>query len=125
MKRRDFVTQVPVRRRGFLGAVTAFVAGVLVPGRARASGYGAWLEEWSREGCGMRGPTCPTFTVVKTGEDERGAFVYSFRCDGCGDVSPRAFDHGAFHACAEWRERHGAGRCAGPGMNGRVRAWVI
>lgn len=50
------------------------------------------------------------FTVVKTGKDERGAFVWSFRCDGCGDVSPRAFDHGVFRACAEWRERHGSRR---------------
>lgn len=50
------------------------------------------------------------FTVVKTGEDERGAFVFSFQCDGCGSVSPRAFDHGTSHACADWRERHGSRR---------------
>jgi len=46
------------------------------------------------------------FTVVKTGEDERGAFVFSFRCDGCGSVSPPAFAGEHSQDCAAWRERH-------------------
>jgi hypothetical protein len=92
-----------MRRRDLLTALATTPVVLAFPFSARAS------EEPEAD---VARSCSGDFTVVQTGKDKQGRFVFSLQCDGCGSVSPPAFSGEHFQDCIAWRVQHDGGRIA-------------